>query len=85
MFRFYQDANTTNIALTQASSDKRILFTMKREHIDRHLKFNKTIKLMEHLIENHPTLAFMLLNTDRPTSDDVNNNYAIEYEYKVSH
>ena len=83
LYRFYQEANTTNIAVTQASTDKRILFTMKREHIDRCQKFVKTIKLMEYLIENHPTLAALVLNV-APSTQDVNHNFSLEYEYKVS-
>ena len=83
MYRFYQEANTTNIAVTQASTDKRILFTMKREHIDRSLRFAKTIKLMEYLIENHPTLAALVSNA-APSEKDINSNFSLEYEYKVN-
>jgi hypothetical protein len=84
MYRFYQEANSTNIAVTQTSTDKRILFTMKREHIDRSQKFTKTIKLIEHIIELHPTLAYIILKTTVATTvEDVNNNFSFEYEFKV--
>lgn len=70
MYRLYQQENCTNITITQLSTNKRVLITVKREHIDRSIKVSRVIGICGHIIENHPTISSYLLSGQVDISND---------------
>lgn len=70
VYRMYQQENSTVITIIQLTTNKRLIFTMKREHIDRSVRIRRVIDVCNHIIENHPTLSSYLLSRQVDANND---------------